>query len=152
MAHDVPNPSTGVGNLADMRNELLERLGVTAAAWSADGGHFGFVARLEDAPARGSYVRLRLPDATLLLGQIHRREVAQTALAHFDVDGGPTMAAASVPVAIRHAEGDGIVLGRIEGRRLLDNVSTKQIAGYLRLVETLDSKAEPKTKTTREAK
>jgi hypothetical protein len=42
----TPDPVPGESpiNLATMRNELLDRPGITATAWSADGRHFATLA------------------------------------------------------------------------------------------------------------
>jgi uncharacterized protein len=117
----APSHASTSGQIANVRDALLERLGVAATAWSADGHRFEFVAHLEESPDPGSYVRLRLRDGTTRLGQVHRREVVQSALAQLDVDDLSAGSRATVPIAVRHAQGEGIVLGRFVGRRLVDD-------------------------------
>lgn len=101
------------GSIAAVRTALLEQFKVVPIAWSHGGGDFGFVDFLESAPAVGSYVRIDTAAHGVLLGQVHKCGVTQTVLAH--VQSAPMNAiTASVPVPVRHVEGAGVVLGRID--------------------------------------
>lgn len=113
--------NTDKSRLSDLRRAVQAEIAVDAIAFSADGRLFHYQAPIEAGLTVGTFVTLTASDGRRFLGQIVSQEAAVRQGPALKIDlgtdlgeylTGARLSEADVQIEIRHAAGQGLVLGR----------------------------------------
>jgi DNA helicase HerA-like ATPase len=116
--------ATAPVDYAEARRTVAERLTLRPTAYSVDGQTFSFEAPLAFEIPAGGFVRLRTAAGAEYLGQVLGKEVVNREGPELTVEGDAGLGLEQTPVRIaqtafrvrlRHVEGTGILLGRLDG-------------------------------------
>lgn len=108
-----------------VRLGLIDQLRPVSSAWSVNGRDVVFLAGFELGAEIGGFIRLTLQDGTRLLVQVQSLRLAVRDAINLDLDTDQMSGAddfvrsAQVGMSVRFIEGEGLVLGRLDGAALV---------------------------------